>query len=265
MVMRKGEWSALMRKKQYVIAGSLVVIAAVGMTALHGVNEAKEKQQLEQDVAENEGTEAVEDYAVEEESEASAASSVVESAEKSTEAVTEGTETAEIADVEATEEDVAAEENAVDENAEQANVTANTLHFAADEGILWPMEGDVILNYSMDSTVYFATLDQYKYNPAVIISAEVNDKVTSVAKGQVSEIENSEVTGCTVTVDLGDGYEAIYGQLKEVNFAEGDYVEAGHVIGYVGEPTKYFSVEGSNLYFELRKDGLPINPIEFFE
>ena len=45
----------------------------------------------------------------------------------------------------------------------------------------------------------------------------------------------------------------------------GDYVEAGHVIGYVTEPTKYYSVEGSNLYFELRKDGVPVDPIEFLD
>lgn len=127
------------------------------------------------------------------------------------------------------------------------------------------MEGNVIINYSMDSTVYFPTLDQYKYNPAVIIAGEVNDKVYAVAKGQIKSIENDEVTGCTVTVDLGDGYEAIYGQLKELNFAKGDYVEAGHVLGYVGEPTKYFTVEGSNLYFELDKDGTPVDPVAYFE
>lgn len=65
------------------------------------------------------------------------------------------------------------------------------------------------------------------------------------------------MTGCTVTVDLGDGYEAVYGQLKELNFAKGDYVEAGHVLGYVGEPTKYFTVEGSNLYLNLIKMAHP--------
>lgn len=131
--------------------------------------------------------------------------------------------------------------------------------------MLWPMEGDVILNYSMDSTVYFATLDQYKYNPAVMIAGEVNNKVYSVAKGQVTDISNNEVTGCTMTVDLGDGYQAIYGQLKEPNFAVGDYVESGHVLGYVAEPTKYFSVEGSNLYFALQKDGQPVDPVEYFQ
>lgn len=111
----------------------------------------------------------------------------------------------------------------------------------------------MILNYSMDSTIYFATLDQYKYNPAVIIAGEVNNKVYSVAKGKVIGLSNNEETGCTMTVDLGDGYRAIYGQLKEPNFAVGDYVESGHVLGYVAEPTKYYSVEGSNLYFAAAK------------
>ena len=34
------------------------------------------------------------------------------------------------------------------------------------------------------------------------------------------------------------------------------------VIGYVSEPTKYYSVEGPNLYFQLLKDGQPVNPMD---
>ena len=52
----------------------------------------------------------------------------------------------------------------------------------------------------------------------------MNDKVTSVATGSVLDVSNNEVTGCTVTVNLGDGYKAIYGQLKEVSKKAGDYV-----------------------------------------
>lgn len=132
--------------------------------------------------------------------------------------------------------------------------------------MIWPMEGDIILNYSMDSSIYFPTLEHYRLNPAVIIAGEVNNKVYSVAKGQVTKIEEQNAeTGCTVTVDLGDGYQAIYGQLKELTFDEGDYVEAGHIIGYISEPTKYYYVEGSNLFFELLKDGVPIDPVAYFE
>ena len=42
-------------------------------------------------------------------------------------------------------------------------------------------------------------------------------------------------------------------------------MESGHVLAYIGEPTKYFSVEGSNLYFALEKDGEPVDPVEFFD
>lgn len=64
-------------------------------------------------------------------------------------------------------------------------------------------------------------------------------------------------------MDMGNGYEAIYGQLKEVPVHVGDTVEAKTVLGYLSEPTKYYSVEGCNLYFEMRKDGQPINPNDF--
>ena len=53
--------------------------------------------------------------------------------------------------------------------------------------------------------------------------------------------------------------------LKNVSFSveEGDYVETGAVIGHVAEPTKYYSVEGSNVYFKLTKDGEAVNPLDY--
>ena len=52
-------------------------------------------------------------------------------------------------------------------------------------------------------------------------------------------------------------------RLKDVQVKTGDYVNAKDVIGYVSEPTKYYSVEGCNLYFEMRKDGQPVNPMDY--
>ena len=40
-------------------------------------------------------------------------------------------------------------------------------------------------------------------------------------------------------------------------------VEAVKVIGFITEPTKYYSTEGSNLYFELQKNGKAVNPKEY--
>ena len=69
----------------------------------------------------------------------------------------------------------------------------------------------------MDQTIYFSTLDQYKYNPALIIGGEVGTEVTASARGIVKSVEVNAQTGNTVTMDLGNGYEAVYGQLKSPN------------------------------------------------
>mgnify|MGYP003472728717 CR=1 FL=1 len=139
------------------------------------------------------------------------------------------------------------------------------LSFGENEKLLWPIDGNVLMNYSMDQTIYFATLDQYKYNPALVIEGQVGQDVRSVKEGEVILIEKNADTGNTVTVSLGDGYEAKYGQLGEVLVTQGERISQGDLIGYLGEPTKYYTVEGCNLYFQLLKDGEPVNPLEYLD
>lgn len=140
------------------------------------------------------------------------------------------------------------------------------LSFSPDsDRLLWPVAGNVLMDYSMDKTVYFTTLDQYKYNPAVIIQGTLDESVMAAAEGQITKIETLEETGMTVTMDIGDGYEIVYGQLKELPVKEGDHVMAGDTIGYVSEPTRFYTKEGCNVYFEVRKDGESIDPMELLQ
>ena len=147
----------------------------------------------------------------------------------------------------------------------QTPVQEKTLNFESVGVLAWPVDGNVILSFNMDQTVYFSTLDQYKYNPAMIIEGAVGEEVIAAATGEVISIKNDAQTGTTLRMDLGNGYEAVYGQLKDVCVQEGNRVAHGSLIGYVGEPTKYYSVEGPNLYFQLLKDGVPVNPMEYLE
>lgn len=183
---------------------------------------------------------------------------------------------AELAQAEETEEDAASEETeetavqseeAEEEPSEEEADASETeqFAFADDSRLIWPVDGDVILNYSMDKSIYFSTLNQYKYHPAIVISAEVGSEVRCAARGEVTDISVNEETGTTLTMDIGSGYQAIYGQLKEVTVEEGDTVESGTVIGYVSEPTKYYTLEGSNLYFQLLKNREPVNPMDYME
>lgn len=184
---------------------------------------------------------------------------------------------AELAQAEETEEDAASEETeetavqseeAEEEPSEEEEADTSETEqfaFADDSRLIWPVDGDVILNYSMDKSIYFSTLNQYKYHPAIVISAEVGSEVRCAARGEVTDISVNEETGTTLTMDIGSGYQAIYGQLKEVTVEEGDTVESETVIGYVSEPTKYYTLEGSNLYFQLLKNREPVNPMDYME
>ncbi len=141
--------------------------------------------------------------------------------------------------------------------------TRESLSFSMDDGLMWPVQGNVIMNYSMDHTIYFATLMQYKCNPALIIDAEPGTEVKAAATGIVTEIDlDNEETGITVTMDIGNGYSVVYGQLaQDMSLKAGDLVNEGEVIGTVSAPTKYYSVEGSNLYFMVKEDDQTINPM----
>ena len=136
---------------------------------------------------------------------------------------------------------------------------AAELHYSEDQGLIRPVNGDILMPYSMDGGIYFATLDQYKYNPATVFVAEEGAEVVSCAEGRVINVYRDAELGNAVTLELGDGYVATYGQLADVQVEKDGYVKAGDKLGTVAAPTKYYTLEGTNLYFKLEKDGTPVN------
>ncbi len=162
----------------------------------------------------------------------------------------------------ADEQDVA---NALEEtestSSQNVTIIQENLDFQEGDTLVWPIVGNVLINFSMDKTVYFPTLEQYKYNPGIVIEAVESDMITAAANGKVMEVYADDELGNVVKMDIGNGYEVLYGQLKDIQVSEGTYVEAGDLVGYVASPTKYYSVEGCNVYFALYKDGVAINPM----
>ena len=139
------------------------------------------------------------------------------------------------------------------------------LHFAASDGLRRPLEGETLIPFSMSGGVYFSTLDEYKYNPALMLVAQEGTSVFACAAGKVIDIFEDVEIGRAVTMDLGDGYQLTYGQLKGVNVALNSYVAPGDMIGSVAAPTKYYCVEGSNLYLKLTLNGTPVDPETLFQ
>ncbi len=163
-----------------------------------------------------------------------------------------------------------AQDDPYEEAAEPAGAGMDAAHalmldFSETRKLAWPVRGNVVLDYSMDTTIYFPTLDQYKCNPGMVIQGEVSEPVYAPANARVVEAGVNEEIGNFLTLDLGNGYTAVCGQLKEVAAAEGEYLEKGQLLGYVAEPTKYYTVEGSNIYLQLKHGDESIDPLDYLE
>lgn len=180
---------------------------------------------------------------------------------------------------EKTEIDVQAEKDLADEtkmttqndletaNTDEIPTNADTgrLDFNSEKTITWPINGEVILPYSMETTVFFKTLDQYKCNPGMLIQAGVGDTVQNAYLGQVTSVTSDDTYGNMVTLYIGNEYSIVYGQLDAVYVKEGDFVKAGEAIGTIGNPTDSFREEGSHLFFQMKTGEEAIDPMLFIE
>lgn len=186
----------------------------------------------------------------------------------------DGTDDADEAGSGRDEEDVAddADETAGDrgltnDTSEEDDSRTSQTHFAYDgkHRLPWPVMGNVILPYSMDTTVYYTTLDQYACNDGLLIGARKGEEVTAVADGRIVNVAQSDRYGTMVTLLIGDNYEVFYGQMGNVKHEIGDEVKEGDVLGLVAEPTRSFVLEGPHLYFKMTYQGEPVNPVDYLE
>lgn len=145
------------------------------------------------------------------------------------------------------------------------NSAVSTLDFNEDSEIEWPVQGNVLLDYSMENTIYFPTLDTYKCNPAIIIQSEKGTEVKAGVKGIVKEVTTEDEIGNCIIMEIGNGYEITYGQLSDIKVSKGDTVEANTCIGLVAETTRYYKNEGINLYLKITKDGEPCDPMDYLK
>ena len=135
------------------------------------------------------------------------------------------------------------------------------LFFEEGMEILWPVEGNVVLNYSADHLIYHATLDQFRTHDAIAIAAEAGTEVVAAADGVVASIEESVQTGVTITTAIGNDYYLVYGQLEASDLKVGDSVSQGEVIGTIAKVSRFYSKEGDNLYFQARCGEETLNPM----
>ncbi|MBI3180169.1 MAG: peptidoglycan DD-metalloendopeptidase family protein [Deltaproteobacteria bacterium] len=127
--------------------------------------------------------------------------------------------------------------------------------FSENRGRLpWPAAGVVSMRFAerVQHAPGMATVQQ-----GLDIRAQAGARVQAVAAGEVAHVGWLKGYGQLVIVDHGEGYHTLAAHLASVSVAAGEHVETGVALGTVGDTG---SLRGTVLYFELRRQGVPIDP-----
>ena len=122
-----------------------------------------------------------------------------------------------------------------------------------------------VVDYS-NTMVFNSTLGRYTAHLAIDFFAEEGTDVLAVYGGTVTKVDNSLLTGVSVTIDHGNGLVTVYNSLADGDMVSvGDVVKKGDVIGQVSTTNRQEYKDGAHLHFEVLEDGKLIDPAKYLE
>lgn len=148
------------------------------------------------------------------------------------------------------------------ENAEETGVYTEGEEYSEPAAWVWPVEGEVSREYSIDALKYDVTMDDWRTHEGLDIAANQGDAIRAVSDGTVSSVENDELYGTTVTIDHGAGVTSVYSNLEDTPpVAAGSSVKAGDTIGAVGKTAICEANQPAHVHIEVFKDGNSVDPL----
>ena len=126
-----------------------------------------------------------------------------------------------------------------------------------------PVSGESIKPYS-SSPMFSEVSGTWRSHEGIDISSSLGSEVKAAEKGTVKFIGKDPLLGFYVRISHNGNFETLYANLHgEVTVIEGQTVEKGHIIGYVGESSVSESLDEPHIHFELFKNGKRVNPEEY--
>ena len=133
-----------------------------------------------------------------------------------------------------------------------------------DPTYAWPLQGEVARFHDPDTLHYDETLGDWRTHQGIDILAPLGETVTAAHAGRVERVQQHDLLGTVVVVSHEDGFTTVYANLEEnPAVSEGDWVEAGSVIGTVGSSALSEVSEESHLHFAVRLNGVDRDPLEY--
>ncbi len=92
------------------------------------------------------------------------------------------------------------------------------------------------------------------------IAAKTGTPIKAAADGKIKYADTMSGYGNLIIIDHGNGITTYYGHCSKLYKKEGQKVKAGDVIAAVGNTG---NSTGSHLHFEIRKNGVYVNPAKY--
>jgi len=121
-----------------------------------------------------------------------------------------------------------------------------------------PLKGRILNKFGRKRVKEYESYIVYN---GINVRARRGTPVQAVFDGKVLYTGELEGYGNLVIVGHGKEYHSLYGHLDSIKVAANKVVKTGEVIALSGDSG---SLEGETLYFELRKNGKPIEPVRWF-
>jgi len=127
-----------------------------------------------------------------------------------------------------------------------------------------PVQGEVIWGYAADTLLYSETLEQWTTHEGVDLKAKTGAEVMAIRGGTVTRVFEDNALGFCVEVEHEGGLVSLYGNLmKEPPVAEGERLDAGDTVGYVGGTAVSECGMEPHVHFALYKDGKSVDPAAY--
>ena len=106
------------------------------------------------------------------------------------------------------------------------------------------------------------TIGSYAAHGGVDIAADSGTAVAAFAAGTVKSVGNSEDFGIWLQMEHANGVTTFYSHCSKLCVKEGDHIKAGENVAYVGSTGKS---TGPHLHFEIRLNGVRLDPMHYIE
>lgn len=128
-----------------------------------------------------------------------------------------------------------------------------------------PVVGEITKSHSLDTPVFSNTLNEWRVHTGIDISVDEGTEVYASAGGVVSKVYSDPFLGKTVEITHDGGIVSVYANLDSGNVAvkEGDEVNSGALIGYVGDTSLSELADESHLHFGIKVNGVNVNPLDY--